>query len=496
MELTPPDDAVITSVAEWSARIRDAGIPMQATLIGELVKTPQEGHAELLIESVDATNETAFASIPIWIDNITWMGPERPPRPSGGRPAWPARAAPDAAYRVTVRGSVTLNRQGAIYVRSAKVDIDRASSGPYSTWRQSQAAQIEDAAAGHPRLARTTDIADYLRDQTSSKRVVWLGRKNTHAYTDVYRNSDGHLPEPKVAGATMHGRAAVKEMCTELGKISAEETSLVIIARGGGDAAGLAVFDDARLLRAVQECPVRTVCAVGHFDDEPLIEQVCDWVLPVPGDIGKALYQAFRGPGPGPTAGGSRLTVQQKGSDRYQQGRDLAEAHAQIARLVSERATAWSRVKHLESECDRALAQVAHLDRLGWMALREETEWRIRQRHRLIAVFLALAAPVVAVLWLRTAPPEWQTSWYQPLVIQALIWVVAAAVGLAPRRLGRRPWIRRANPLDLAAAYRSADSVWAFNRAAAAHGNIEPRLRRRGGRRDRVETRLDRSGSK
>lgn len=52
--------------------------------------------------------------------------------------------------------------------------------------------------------------------------------------------------------------------------------AVVVLARGGGDAASLLPWSDEELCRAVAACPVPVVSAIGHEADRPLCDEVAD----------------------------------------------------------------------------------------------------------------------------------------------------------------------------------------------------------------------------
>jgi exodeoxyribonuclease VII large subunit len=57
---------------------------------------------------------------------------------------------------------------------------------------------------------------------------------------------------------------------------SSGEVDVVIMARGGGDAAQMLPFSDEELCRAICESPVPIVSAIGHEGDRPLCDEVAD----------------------------------------------------------------------------------------------------------------------------------------------------------------------------------------------------------------------------
>jgi exodeoxyribonuclease VII large subunit len=71
-------------------------------------------------------------------------------------------------------------------------------------------------------------------------------------------------------GASMGITAAL------LGLIAERGVDVVLLARGGGDAAHLLPFSDEELCRAICRSPVPVVSAIGHEGDRPLCDEVAD----------------------------------------------------------------------------------------------------------------------------------------------------------------------------------------------------------------------------
>ncbi len=76
---------------------------------------------------------------------------------------------------------------------------------------------------------------------------------------------------------TVQGERAVPEIVRAMRRLASHPLiEVIILARGGGSLADMMPFYDEGLCRAIAECPVPVVSAIGHEKDNPLTDLVAD----------------------------------------------------------------------------------------------------------------------------------------------------------------------------------------------------------------------------
>jgi exodeoxyribonuclease VII large subunit len=90
-----------------------------------------------------------------------------------------------------------------------------------------------------------------------------------------------------VAETYVQGPRAAPAIATAIADLCARGIEVLILARGGGSFEDLLPFSDERVVRAVAECPVPVVSAVGHEQDTPLCDLAADVRASTPSVAGR-----------------------------------------------------------------------------------------------------------------------------------------------------------------------------------------------------------------
>ena len=121
-------------------------------------------------------------------------------------------------------------------------------------------------------------------------RVGLITGRNSDAEKDVVRNASLRWPgvqfEIREVPVQGNGAAhAVSAALTELDQL--DHVDVIVIARGGGAFEDLLAFSDESLIRTVFAATTPVVSAIGHENDQPLLDYVADVRASTPTDAGK-----------------------------------------------------------------------------------------------------------------------------------------------------------------------------------------------------------------
>jgi exodeoxyribonuclease VII large subunit len=111
------------------------------------------------------------------------------------------------------------------------------------------------------------------------RRVGLLTGTEAAAKRDFVTAVTARFPAARVlvAETYVQGAQAPAAIAATLARLAREpEIDVVVLARGGGSFEDLLPFSDERVVRAVAECPVPVVSAIGHEQDTPLSDLAAD----------------------------------------------------------------------------------------------------------------------------------------------------------------------------------------------------------------------------
>jgi exodeoxyribonuclease VII large subunit len=166
------------------------------------------------------------------------------------------------------------------------------------------------------------------------RRVGLVTGNDAAAKRDVLTAITTRFPPAQilVAETYVQGPRAAGAIVTALSQVAgAPEIDVIVLARGGGSFEDLLPFSDERLVRAIAECPVPVVSAVGHEQDTPLSDLVADARASTPSiaarlvvpDLGELVARLDR----------SRAALAQATQTRLERDRErLERAHERLRR--------------------------------------------------------------------------------------------------------------------------------------------------------------------
>lgn len=330
---------------------------------------------------------------------------------------------------------------------------------------------------GYPNLPHVQQEITQLLDASRSKQVIWLGRCG-RAYKDAITTERGTRDEQMAALLTpvnlpMQGQQAKQKIIDYLATVR-DDVALIVVARGGGDEGDLSLFEDAEVLEALRACPAKTLAAVGHANDDLLINRIANWKVNVPKSIhgvlsphahGRSTIRQDRRATDQERA--SRATAQERASRLANQLTDCKEARriADLEKRKLKKLLAQSEQERRSQTATAAAAEMGHLDQLANAARRRITS-SYRYRAALLGVTGTLAL-VAAHVW---APDSLGLHRAHATYAGAVLLGFVLAVALAPKLLKPHPLFQSSKSQHIAREYANARSVRAYNRVASRPG--------------------------
>jgi len=145
--------------------------------------------------------------------------------------------------------------------------------------------------------------AEGLFDAKRKKSLPFLPRKvglicgrDSDAKHDVIVNAQSRWPliEFAVKEVAVQGANAVKEVAAAIKELAADdEVDVIVIARGGGSLEDLLPFSDEGLIRLVASINKPIVSAIGHEQDNPLLDYVADVRASTPTDAARKIVPSL-----------------------------------------------------------------------------------------------------------------------------------------------------------------------------------------------------------
>ena len=114
--------------------------------------------------------------------------------------------------------------------------------------------------------------------------------KDSDAEKDVLQNARLRWPEVnfKVVHTLVQGEKAAPQIIAAIKQLDADpEVDVIIVARGGGAFGDLLVFSDEGVVRAAAATTKPIVSAIGHENDNPVLDDVADLRASTPTDAAK-----------------------------------------------------------------------------------------------------------------------------------------------------------------------------------------------------------------
>lgn len=122
------------------------------------------------------------------------------------------------------------------------------------------------------------------------RRIGLIVGRDSAAERDVIDNATRRWPGVafRVEHAAVQGHDAARQVIEAVSVLDRDsDVDVIVIARGGGALEDLLPFSDEGLIRTVAACTTPVVSAIGHEEDQPLLDLVADLRASTPTDAAK-----------------------------------------------------------------------------------------------------------------------------------------------------------------------------------------------------------------
>lgn len=126
-------------------------------------------------------------------------------------------------------------------------------------------------------------------------KVGLITADGSRAYSDFIHqlNQNPTGLEILFASASMQGGRTSQEVCGAIRQLAHRDVDLIVLTRGGGSMADLHWFNDRDMAYAIAECPIPVVAAIGHHDDECVVQDVAFKALKTPTATAEYIHDLF-----------------------------------------------------------------------------------------------------------------------------------------------------------------------------------------------------------
>ena len=253
----------------------------------------------------------------------------------------------------------------------------------------------------------------------------------------------------------VQGPEAAGRLSAAIRELTPEDADVVCLVRGGGSWADLRTFDDLDLARAIAECAIPVMTAIGHKRNVGLADLVAAAAFPTPTDAGALLDAAFRRSGTGDYGQAAAQATERsagRGEGRWRAtGPDSA-----FSSMKRELSDARRRLREVQAEHQETAQSLSRRFTHLWQAtsgpLWDDARARVRRRARWFAIGFWLAAALIATAAVQLSggwPPRFDTLQLIRLGLVLALVLAGVLMWRRPSRVDRRPSeraLRRALP--------------------------------------------------